>query len=555
MHFNNTGWGMHTILIVDDEPITRNGLKTSIDWDSLGLNILGMMEDAESALPEIGIKKPEILLTDVRMPGMDGLELAQKAKAILPDLKTIFISGYDDVNYIRSALKMGAYDYILKPIDLSELTACLGRVIDRLDSEWMTKTNLNQLEREAARSKPLMKQRLLHMLIQGGSSEEQIRNSFDYFGFNKANKACCVIVLSPDEGEVESCQGFQNNWPLLELAIRNISEEIISEYTQCFIAEDSGSKQHVALLSADDAHSLNETQLYEIAAKVSRLIKQHIQLNLSVGIGKAVESPLEVEASYLSAVQALAHRLYLGSGKILFYPEDSEKEDAHEQKHSKAAASDKAEMQALLKSGDEKAINNWLTGYFERLAATQNTDVSFYRGQISQIIFEAYMVLHEQLAGTEESDLSHQKILDMLYETKSLAQMKKLIEGYCVDVNNLIKLKDDDDTKGLITQVKQAIQDQYNENITINDLAKDVYLSPTYLCMLFRQEVGMTINNYHTKVRMDKAKELLGDYSNKLYDICYAVGYSNPSYFSRQFKKYTGMLPSDYRNQMEGRKR
>lgn len=118
---------------------------------------------------------------------------------------------------------------------------------------------------------------------------------------------------------------------------------------------------------------------------------------------------------------------------------------------------------------------------------------------------------------------------------------------------DLIRLKNDSATIGMIQQVQKTIRERYSENLTINELAAEVYLTPTYLCLLFRQVTGTTINRYLTNVRMEKAKELLMDLSNKLYDVSYAVGYMNPSYFSRQFKKYVGCLPSEYRNRRMSR--
>ncbi len=118
---------------------------------------------------------------------------------------------------------------------------------------------------------------------------------------------------------------------------------------------------------------------------------------------------------------------------------------------------------------------------------------------------------------------------------------------------DLIRLKNDSATIGMIQQVQKTIRERYSENLTINELAAQVYLTPTYLCLLFRQVTGTTINRYLTNVRMEKAKELLMDLSNKLYDVSYAVGYMNPSYFSRQFKKYVGCLPSEYRNRRMSR--
>lgn len=160
---------------------------------------------------------------------------------------------------------------------------------------------------------------------------------------------------------------------------------------------------------------------------------------------------------------------------------------------------------------------------------------------ISRYIFEVYGVLREQMGEGEEGTLSQQSILDQLFHSETLEQMRELLLQYGSNVRDLIRLKNDSATIGMIQQVQKTIRERYSENLTINELAAQVYLTPTYLCLLFRQVTGTTINRYLTNVRMEKAKELLMDLSNKLYDVSYAVGYMNPSYFSRQFKKYVGL--------------
>lgn len=162
---------------------------------------------------------------------------------------------------------------------------------------------------------------------------------------------------------------------------------------------------------------------------------------------------------------------------------------------------------------------------------------------ISRYIFEVYGVLREQMGEGEEGTLSQQSILDQLFHSETLEQMRELLLQYGSNVRDLIRLKNDSATIGMIQQVQKTIRERYSENLTINELAAEVYLTPTYLCLLFRQVTGTTINRYLTNVRMEKAKELLMDLSNKLYDVSYAVGYMNPSYFSRQFKNMWAACP------------
>ena len=538
------------MLIVDDEEMTRQGLVRLLAGSQLGLEVVGEADDGATALPLLEKLRPDILFTDVKMARMDGLALAKHARERYPDLEIVFLSGYSEVDYVRSAMRVGAFDYILKPVNFEELEQCFHRVIQRLEEKRRSRENMQKLQDWIHAELPVMQERFLLSVLKGQApSGERLQAQLEKLQLPKDRPfSTAAMILDPDEGALDSCKAFRNDWPLLSVALKNICNEIVQEQFQGLSIDDPfASKRLVLVLFLYEEGDPSEA-LMRLGEQIKAVVKKYLELRVSLGVGSVVDSLQRLKESYTLASQALKHRLYLGGEMVIPYNLSLAPEgDPSEEKLTSGS------LRSLLLEEDEGKWKAWVDEQFSHLVRLRSTDITFYRNVISRYIFEVYGVLREQMGEGEEGTLSQQSILDQLFHSETLEQMRELLLQYGSNVRDLIRLKNDSATIGMIQQVQKTIRERYSENLTINELAAQVYLTPTYLCLLFRQVTGTTINRYLTNVRMEKAKELLMDLSNKLYDVSYAVGYMNPSYFSRQFKKYVGCLPSEYRNRRMSR--
>ena len=540
----------YRVLIVDDEEMTRQGLKNLLVQSKLGLEIVGEADDGITALPLLETLQPDILFTDVKMSRMDGITLAREAREKYPSLEIVFLSGYSEMDYVRSAMRLGACDYILKPVNFDELEQCVRKMTGRIDEKRSSSEKMRKMQEWMHAELPVMKERFLSSVLKGQiPTGERLQAQMDHFQLQKDQLvSIAVIVLDPDEGALESCPAFQNDWPLLSVALKNICNEIMQkEYQGLTIDDPFRAQRLVLILFLQEEKDFSEL-LMRLGEQIKDVVKKYLSLGVSLGIGGVVDSLQRLKESYTLASDALKHRLYLGGEMVIPYNFSMAPE---------AGLSDEkvpvANIRALLLEKEEKDWIEWVNEQFARLTKLHSINITFYRNIISRYIFEVYSVLREQMGEGEEGSLSQQSILDQLFHAETLEQMRKLLLQYGISIRNLIQLKNDSANLGMIQQVQKTIRERYGENLTINELAAEVYLTPTYLCLLFHQATGTTINRYLTMVRMEKAKELLMDLSNKLYDVSYAVGYMNPSYFSRQFKKNVGCLPSEYRNKMIAR--
>ena len=426
------------MLIVDDEEMTRQGLVRLLAGSQLGLEVVGEADDGATALPLLEKLRPDILFTDVKMARMDGLSLAKHARERYPDLEIVFLSGYSEVDYVRSAMRVGAFDYILKPVNFEELEQCFHRVIQRLEEKRRSRENMQKLQDWIHAELPVMQERFLLSVLKGQApSGERLQAQLEKLQLPKDRPfSTAAMILDPDEGALDSCRAFRNDWPLLSVALKNICNEIVQEQFQGLSIDDPfASKRLVLVLFLYEEGDPSEA-LMRLGERIKAVVKKYLELRVSLGVGSVVDSLQRLEESYTLASQALKHRLYLGGEMVIPYNFSLAPEgDPSEEKLALGS------LRSLLLEEDEGKWKAWVEEQFSHLVRLRSTDITFYRNVISRYIFEVYGVLREQMGEGEEGTLSQQSILDQLFHSETLEQMRELLLQYGSNVRDLIRLK------------------------------------------------------------------------------------------------------------------
>lgn len=516
---------MYSMLLVDDESATREGLLRLPLWHRLGIRPVLQAADGVEALEVLAQERPDILLTDVKMPRMGGAELARRARALYPEIKIVFISGYDDIGYVKSALAVAAYDYIFKPVDIAELEACFNRVIESLGAE--------RADRQALDS----------LLARSRAGERVIRDHL-----------LGIVLTNPQVGEAalgETLAALDiatEGRHMTALAIRALGDGGLAvvdilpppDMQSYAYVMDHLKGQYALLL--ETRGPISEERLMEIARKVMESLRAQGLAYAAVGL--EAEGTARVAAlgeRYRMAQEALAHCIYQPPFSVQAYgalipPGPPEKRPAP------------LEEGALL-ARDAQPLEAWLSSLMRWLEGARRPDMTFYMRQFSRWVDGVAEILSRHFRfDPEPEDLSSVKVLDTIAEAPCLEEMMARLRAYCHDARNILLYENDATIRQSVHQAVQYIHENYSQPLTIAQLATQAYLSPAYLSMLFRKELGMTVNGYITRVRMEKAKEMLRNPAMKQYDISVAIGYANPSYFVVQFKKYAGVTPSEYRN-------
>lgn len=539
-------YNMFRLVIVDDEPTVRHGLMSYFDWDKYGIEVVGEADDGDVGLEVIERLKPDIVLTDVRMPQMDGIRLSHEIKERFPGTKIVFVSGHDDADYLKSALKVNAVDYIFKPVDRLELAAVIERVVNELKEAEQERTYIVDMQVKLTQSMPLLREKFLMSLIRDGIPHPaRIKDRLDFLGLDLPSQAVywTIVVKIDDSAQVVATRS-ERDQQLLSYSILNIVQEIIGKYMQGYAFENRNG-EFVGILRMGEEDT-QEEMLLGVAEDIRDSLLKWLKISVTIGVGERISELGSLPQSYNQAQEAADHRWYLGKNHIISI-------DHLQQNNESAYRFDAAQGERILsvvKSSDKVALHAELDDVFVPLSQNRRLGFSYGRNVSLQLILLTSRLLQELNMLGPEMDSKERDLWERIFKQERIADLRGIVEEYLLQVCERIEEKRKGKPKNVIERIHALIEQRYAENLQINDIAKEVFLSSTYMCLLFKQETGETINEFMTKVRIEKAKELLSDPRNKFYEVCYQVGYSDPSYFSKLFKKYVGLTPSAYRDQM-----
>ncbi|MDD9271354.1 response regulator [Paenibacillus sp. GCM10023248] len=537
---------MFRLVIVDDEPTVRHGLMTYFDWDKYGIEVVGEADDGDVGLELIERLKPDIVLTDVRMPQVDGIRLSHEVKARFPAMKIVFVSGHDDADYLKSALKVNAVDYIFKPVDRLELAAVVERVVNELKEAEQERTYIVDMQVKLTQSMPLLREKFLMSLIRDGIMHPgRIQDRLDFLGLDLPLEAVywTIVVKIDDSAQVVATRS-ERDQQLLSYSILNIVQEIIGKHMQGYVFENRGG-EYVGILRMDEEDT-QEEMLLAVAEDIRDSLLKWLKISVTIGVGERIAELASLPQSYNQAQEAADQRWYLGKNHVISI--DHLQHDNDNVYRFETAQAER--IYSLIKSADKEALHAELDGVFIPLSQNRKMGFAYGRNVSLLLIVQTNRLMQELNMLGPEMDHKERDLWERIFNQERIADLRAIVEEHLMQVCESIEEKRRGKPKNVIERIRTLIEQRYAENLQINDIAKEVFLSSTYMCLLFKQETGETINEFMTKVRIEKAKALLSDPRNKFYEVCFQVGYSDPSYFSKLFKKYVGLTPSAYRDQM-----
>ncbi|SDC16265.1 two-component system, response regulator YesN [Paenibacillus sp. UNCCL117] len=537
---------MFRLVIIDDEPTVRHGLMTYFEWDKYGIEVVGEADDGDVGLELIERLKPDLVLTDVRMPHMDGIRLSHEIKARFPAMKIVFVSGHDDADYLKSALKVNAVDYIFKPVDRLELAAVVERVVNELQEAEQERTYIVDMQVKLTESMPLLREKFLMSLIRDGIKHPgRIQDRLDFLGLDLPLEAVywTIVVKIDDSAQVAAARS-ERDQQLLSYSILNIVQELIGKHMRGYVFENRGG-EFVGILRMDEEDAQEEL-LLAVAEDIRDSLLKWLKISVTIGVGERIAELASLPQSYYQAQEAADQRWYLGKNHVI-----SIDHLQHDNEHVYRFETAQAErIYSLIKSADQEALHAELDDVFTSLARNRMMGFAYGRNVSLQLIVQTNRLLQEFNMLGAEMEHKERDLWERMFKQERIADLRAIVEEHLMQVCKRIEEKRRGKPKNVIERIRALIEQRYADNLQINDIAKEVFLSPTYMCLLYKQETGETINEFMTKVRIEKAKELLSDPRNKFYEVCFQVGYADPSYFSKLFKKYVGLTPSAYRDQM-----
>lgn len=533
------------VFLVEDEMVIRRGIKNSIDWEKEGYIFCGEASDGELAYPMIIKEKPDILITDIRMPFMDGLELCKLVKKELPNIKILILSGYDEFDYAKEAIRLGVTEYLLKPISSGKLLEALNGVSESIRREKEDKDLVRKCMEEMRENTEHEKQKFFEQMIAGNLSMADALETGKKYEMNLSAGMYNLLLFRFTLGEENRKSG-----ELLgeaEYAIEKLTERL--EYVFEF---QRGVEGWAFLLMADNEEQMSE-RVKELSKDLEEIMKNYSTIAYFGGIGQPVARLRELEESFREAERALAARFTMELNRIISVEDIRMAQNVDTLDDIEITSFGEIEktrtmLEKFLNNGAEDEIDEFVDVYINELPEENLKSVLMRQ----YIIMDAYIVMMsfcEKIEGIEgEMQAQAEELKNSMKTIQTLEEIKNYIRML---LKKIIGVRDTISGRrysDIIEIAKDQIRKTYmSDEISLNTIAAEVGMSPSYFSSIFSKEMGKTFVEYLTEIRMDRAKELLMCSSMKTSEIGYEVGYKDPHYFSYIFKKTQNCTPKEFR--------
>ncbi|MCR5508865.1 MAG: response regulator [Lachnospiraceae bacterium] len=533
---------MLKVFLAEDEYVVREGIKNNIDWAAHGYEFVGEASDGELALPMIQKLKPDIVITDIRMPFMDGLELSRLIKKEFPWMEIVILSGYAEFDYAREAIAIGVAHYLNKPISGDELLAELERLAVKVENNKQERRLMELYTKEMAENSLKERTELFKRIAEGSHSAGEIIELANKLSIDVSAGAYSVFLFKAISTHHEEDE-YSDSVVTIYERLQTILEE------ENAIIFDRTIEGKAVIFKADTPEQLDEI-VKESIKKVLDVMSEYGYVNYYGGVGVGVTRLTQIHESYEKASHAYAHRYMTDTSRIFYYSEIVNKEEVYPREEFNLNSVDpsyldRSRIKEFLKKGTVSEVVYYVDEFFAELGESA-LNSSIFRQYIAADVYFAVA------AFLDERSLDRSSVRPFDVSTGDLADTEKTRTYICELIKSAIELRDNQALNrysDIIDEVKSYIDKHYADGeLSLNTLASYVNFSPNHLSMIFSAQTGKTFIKYLTDYRMDKAKELLRCTSKKSVDISEEVGYRDPHYFSYLFKKTQGMTPTQYRS-------
>ena len=546
---------MLKIFLAEDEVVVRETIKRMIPWEELGFELVGEAADGEMALPLLLRQQPDLLITDIKMPFMDGLTLARLAKKEIPGLKVVILSGYDDFNYAKQAIGIGVEDYLLKPITKNALIERLSEIRSRYEHEKTQKEYYEKFQREMQAYEKNSSRDFFEALVGGSMDMMEVYKRAEKLGLDIVAEAYNVLIFTMNCDEDFS--GQRDEYSSWEAESLELLENFFAGHSSAMLFRSNIFSYGVLLKGQRETIEENTRACVDEIRKI--LSRQDGRREWFLAVGQSVERLSQIQKSYHTASRAFSQR-YLYDENILYYDEmetmehpggQAETEDNAYLQKVDVNALNPAILQKFLSNGLQEETENFVKDYFYAIG----------QEPMESLVFRNYVILNVRFSvisfikglGCDTNEMESADTEEVLAESgknmeSAIAYAKKMI-------SQAIEIRDQNSgnkNRSILKTAVDFIDSHYmDEEISLNTVANVANVSSNHFSALFSQNMGQTFIEYLTSLRMNKAKELLRCTGMRSSEITGEIGYKDAHYFSYLFKKTQGMTPSDYRKARE----
>lgn len=529
---------MYSVILVEDEYDIRKAIIDIIDWRGHGFEIVGDAGNGQEALELTEQLHPDLVITDIKMPFMDGIELVRRIREDNPIVRTVFLTGMSDFEYAKSAIQYNVMDYILKPVTAKKLEQSLTSIREKLEQEAERLKNAKQLEELYQQSLPEMRVGFLISLLTTRQCETSIQKRLHQLGLEFSGERYQIIVFRlhlPHQGQGDA-EKIELLRPSMSRYVQQCCEK--SFQSQCFLYGED-----IICLASGERDVLRE-QVDLVFSEVCQYALKVAGYTGSVGIGREFSSLPQAKDGYESAITALRYRPATGKTSII-HIDDMEKEDAIQFLFS---TDDEEKLKTLLKTSDESEMEQFLEGCFRR-CDEKGASVSDYHLMLMEMFIVLARTAKSVLPNFEINVGNNLDFMTQLYRTETIGEAKDWIKRLGLNIMKLIARQRTDSAQDLGEQAVNLIRTQFADpELTMKRAAAQLHISPTYFGSIVKKHTGTSFTNLLIETRMNQAKDLILNTNQKIFEIAEQTGYQNQHYFSYCFKMFHGVSPNEMRS-------
>jgi len=526
-------------MLADDEEDVIFAIMKKIKWEELGFEVVGYAHNGLEALEMAETTHPDVVMTDIKMPYMSGLELSKSLKEQYPTIKIIIFSGFDEFEYAKEAIRLEAEEYILKPIDSDELSAVFSRIKESLDQEIAAKRDIQKLQNYYMESLPLLQENFYGALIEGRVSERMLDAYMEDYQIKLEGPMFAVAVIHASTSHLPD----NISPPMMALSVKRLAEERMSVgyYAKFFSYHED--TVLIVSLNAEDM-----TRFTDECDRFCRAAQRVLGALVTIGVGRLSDKIADIPKSYEGAKDAVSYRVIYGTGHAINIAEIAPLEE-------ETSVSEEEELlhkvYKQIRLGSEESVGDVADKYMTLSLSCRNS-IEKYNLFVMELISELYrFAAKNQLDETEIlGDMS-----DIYSRVRQMEkwQLREWFVDVCKKLQSNIQQDRSASTKSFVQNAVYYVQENYGDpDLNIDKICSILGVSSAYFSTVFKKEIGKTFINYLTEYRMEKALELLTETDDKTYVIAEKVGYLDANYFSYVFKKQYGSTPTKYRAGLNG---
>ena len=517
---------MYKLLIVEDEAFIRKGLTDGIPWKEYGFSVSGEAANGQEALDIIGRRAPDVVLTDIRMPVMNGISLMQKLRTENPDIKIVILSGYDEFEYAQKGISFGASAYILKPTKDDQISDIFRKIKTELDDIHAKKRSIKNLQTTSKLSKRLF---FTDLITGRRTQQETIKESAAQLHIAYSGSFCVTL--------------FGGDFPAIPReAIDRAVDPALKPFPRIRVIEKwmMESPSRIVLVLSRDSKS-NDELVVEPTESVRRNLETQVGSVLTAGVGGFVGDLAALTYSFEQASAALQQMFFLGKGKVY-----------SSSRGYRAITERQEEERELFESIIKSVFSHQpldmgprVERYFRLLSRTRQIEET--RFKILELVLQIIRKMNGLEITLKEVFRHETDIMDSIKKNDTLKQLRAWTEGFCLEAAKHLCDPRYRRKNPSVTRVTEYMQKNYAADLSVKDFARVACLSPSYFCTLFKKETGQRPGEYLMDIRLEKAKELLHHREHRIGEIAMKVGYGDFRHFGKLFKRREGMSPRSYR--------